>query len=286
MKGPTAPKPFLEVRVHELSICPPLTGVCAGYELNKWRSAQLAGHLIEWLPEFALNHSELEAFGPNNAVALIAQAAKMVYLSSKFKNRGEVGEILLHVVLRQVFNTIPAVSKIFYKDSSNDTVKGFDAVHVVATQTKLELWLGEVKLYTSIKKAIEDALGEIEKHTARDYLRSEFIAITNKIDPSWPHAEKLKKLLDKNTSLDEVFDCACIPVLLAYDSQMIAKFHNVSQEFKAAFEKEIREYHKSFSIGMDLSKIRVHLILLPMASKKELLECFDARLKSCQGITM
>ena len=40
------------------------------------------------------------------------------------------GNLVTHS-MRQVFDTIPAISKIFYKDSANDTVKGFDAVHVL-----------------------------------------------------------------------------------------------------------------------------------------------------------
>jgi hypothetical protein len=240
--------------------------------------------LVEWLPEFALNRRELAALGPDNAVRLIAQAAKSIYTSAKFKRRGEVGEILLHAVLRQVFGTIPAVKKVFFKDSQNDTVKGFDAVHVVAEGQQLELWLGEVKVYTTISRAIHDAVQELKEHTNRDYLRSEFIAILNKIDPTWPHRDKLAKLLDKNTSLDEVFNCTCLPVLLGYDSATIAAFRSVTEEFKTRFEQEVSVHHATFSRKVHLPTIRVHLILFPMKSKAGLVESFDERLKACQQI--
>src|SRR5690349_18214709 len=55
------PDPFLVVRIHRSDLLPPLTGVCAGYELNEWRCKQLAAHLMEWLPEFALTPGEREA---------------------------------------------------------------------------------------------------------------------------------------------------------------------------------------------------------------------------------
>lgn len=283
-KAPSQPKPFLEVRVHKLEQRPGLTGVCAGYERQRWRCTQLAEHLIEWLPEFALSESELEALGPHNAVRLIAQAAKSIYTSGKFKSRGEVGEILLHAVLRQVFGTIPAVKKVFFKDSRNNTVKGFDAVHVVATEDQFQLWLGEVKVYTKIGQAIDEAIQELEAHTGRDYLRAEFTAILNKIDPAWPYKDKLSELMDKNTSLDEVFSCTCLPVLLGYDSVTIAAFKSVSQEFKAEFEKEVSAHHAVFSKKLHLHDFRVHLILFPMSSKSDLVESFDERLKACQKI--
>jgi hypothetical protein len=49
------PDPFLTVVVRSLDIDPdlqpPLTTVCAGYELDKWRAEQFAKHLVEWLPD-------------------------------------------------------------------------------------------------------------------------------------------------------------------------------------------------------------------------------------------
>lgn len=149
------PESFFEVRIQILGKLPELTAVCAGYELKEWRKSQLAGHLIKWLPEFALNYSELASIGAHNAADLLAKAARSVYLSDKYKKRGEIGELLLHVICREVFKTYPAITKYFYKDSANNTVKGFDSVHVVVTkQGSLELWLGESKFYEDITKAI------------------------------------------------------------------------------------------------------------------------------------
>ena len=105
-----------------------------------------------------------------------------------------------------MFDTLPAVSKIYYKDGPNDTVKGFDAVHVVDQGPDLELWLGEAKFYGSISSAIGSAVNSLAQLDQTDYLKDEFAAIVHKIDDQWPHADKLKHLLDRNTSLgDKVF---------------------------------------------------------------------------------
>jgi hypothetical protein len=77
------PDAFLAVRVQRGDLVPPLTGVCAGYELNEWRCKQLASHLMEWLPEFALTPSECDAVRAHNAVALVGQAARTIYASKK-----------------------------------------------------------------------------------------------------------------------------------------------------------------------------------------------------------
>lgn len=288
MTFPTPPSTFLEVRVHDMCLPAGITALCAGYEQQVWREKQLASHLMKWLPEFALKHSELEGLGPHNAVELVAKAARSIYSSKNHKSRGEFGEILLHVALRQCFKTLPAITKYFYKDSRNDTVKGFDAVHVIDSDNALELWLGEVKFYDDVARGITHVIAEVEAHLQRDYLRNEFAAITNKIDEKWPHAEKLKKLLHPDTSLDQVFDCVCIPVLLTYDSPVIKAFFEVSADYKARFEKEIREHHTSFIDKLKQKTLpnclRIHLFLLPLQEKNSLVTTLDEALKRVQEI--
>jgi hypothetical protein len=278
------PTPFLSVVVHRLDPLPGLVALCAGYELEEWRCNQLAEHMMRWLPEFCLNWNEAQSLDTGNCVELISKAARRVYQTEKFKNRGEFGELLLHIVLRQVFGTLPAISKIYYKDSSNDTVKGFDAVHVVATGDDLELWLGEAKFHEDINAAIRSVVGELEKHTERDYLRNEFVAIKNKIDDEWPHADKLKDLLHGNTSLDVVFSSACIPVLLTYDSSTVAKHKVDSDEYRREIEEEVLKHYASFiASGLKL-KVKLHLFLLPLNTKQKLIRQLDEKLKIWQQI--
>jgi len=278
--------PFFEVRIHDLATMPPLTGVCAGYESGRWRCDQLAGHLITLLPDFALTYEEKEQLDFSNAAEKLMQAAKSVYTSkgTRFRRRGEAGELLLHAICREVFTTLPAIARYYYKDSANDTVKGFDSVHVRANADGLELWLGESKLYKSVSQAISAVIKDLRKHTRRDYLRGEFVAITNKIEDSWPHAARLKRLLDPRVSLDEIFQRVCIPVLLTYESSTIRRYTSVTHGFKTEFEREMRKHHGSFATKHKLRSIRVHLILLPIQSKSAFLKAFDERLRACQSV--
>ena len=156
--------PFFNIIIHKDDTFPDLHGVCAGFESRQWRKDQLVDYLFEYLPEFALTYSELENITRDNIVAKIRQVVASIYQSEKFKNRGEFGELLLHAIIREMHNTIPAISKIYYKDGPNETVKGFDAVHVVVTEKTLELWLGEVKFYSNINAAISDVIEELNQH--------------------------------------------------------------------------------------------------------------------------
>lgn len=278
------PREFLKVIVHDATIDPSLLGLCAGYELGDWRAEKFADHLFEWLPDFCLTWSEIENLGSGNCVRLMRQAAKRIYNTDKFIGRGEFGEVIIHAVLRQVYNTLPAISKIYYKDSSNDTVKGFDAVHVVNQEDRLELWLGEAKFYASISNAIHKVVDELQEHTERDYLRDEFVAIINKIEDSWPYYEKLKELLDSNTSLDEIFDCSCIPVLLTYDSSTTNSFSRMSEDYKQEIKIEFRNYYDTFVSKNIPENLTIHLILVPLDTKEQLVENLHQKLTSWQQI--
>jgi hypothetical protein len=278
------PAKFFEVRLHFENKVPGLTAVCAGYELKQWRKGQLAAHLIKWLPEFALTYTEYNRLDGHNAAEMLAQAARSVYMSDNYQKRGEIGELLLHVICREVFKTYPAISKYFYKDSANNTVKGFDAVHVIVTKTGLELWLGESKFYSDISQAIAAAISDLKAHSERDYLRSEFTTIRRMLDPKWPYADRLAKLIMPNTSLDQIFQAVCIPVLLTYDSEVISAFEEVSAAFKKAFVEEVTRHYSAFASKNPLKHVKVHLFLLPAKCKDDLAAEFEKRLKACQGI--
>ncbi len=273
------PRPLLRAIIRRVEALSGLAGVCAGFEAGQWRYDQLAEHILEWLPEFALNEREYGTLTGANARRKLRAAAETIYTSSKYTSRGEVGEILLHAIIRQEFGSIPTISKIFFKDAPNDTVKGFDAVHVVEASDGLELWLGEVKLYQDIASAVRDVVNELKEHTKIPYMRSEFAAISRKLDHSHPHHDALRKLIAHNVTMDEVFKRLCIPVLLAYDSSTVAAHSCSDDAYEKAIVSEFERHYQRF-VGMDLpAEIKIILILLPMNNKAKLLDHFDTKLK-------
>jgi hypothetical protein len=276
------PKPFIKLRLEDISKIPNLYAYCVGYEGGKWRDEQLAFHVMEWLPEYSLKYSELKNLEPGNSVRIIRQAARSVYLSDNFSRRGEFGEILLHILIRQTKKTIPAISKIYFKDAWNDTIKGFDCVHIVVSEAIFELWLGEVKFYSDINDAISDVCQELIEHTKQDYLKNEFSAIVNKLDPVWPYTNRLKDLLDMNTSLDQIFECVCIPVLLTYNSKTVKSFSQICTEYEQQFNLEVTKNYEKFVNKMRQLPIVVHLFLLPLEDKDRLNQILNDKLKGFQ----
>ncbi|VVD62948.1 hypothetical protein PPN31114_00198 [Pandoraea pneumonica] len=273
---------FFNVVVDDIDRKPALTGICAGYEQGSWRVQQLATVLFRSLPDFCLRHSECRDISVDNAMQLISSAAKTMYQTEKFKSRGEFGELILHVVLKQLFNTLPAISKIFFKDSVNNTVKGFDAIHVVPTATGLQLWLGEVKFYTDISKAVDDVCKELDVHFSREYLRNEFLLINRKIDDTWPHAERLRALTAETTSLDTVFETVCVPVLLTYESSTTAKHAALSEQYKAEMLIELEKHYSRFVSKNRLTTVTIRLILFPLRAKALLVDELHRKLGAAQ----
>jgi hypothetical protein len=279
------PAPFLTARVVVVNGEPQMTTLCAGFERGEWRQDGLVKHLFDYLLEFALKWSELKKLNSATAVRMIEDAARRVYETEAYGKRGEFGELLLHAALRSHFNSEPAVSKLFYKSADNDTVKGFDCVHVVAgSEESLELWLGEAKFYADIGDALQAAFQSLSELTSTERLKREFVLVRGLVDDDWPYAAQFKALLDERRSLDEVFDVLRIPVLLTYDSEAVGAAGVVDESYEQALRTEVEGILERFR-GSDRlpSDIYIHLILVPLRDKMSFQRALHERLKDLQA---
>lgn len=276
---------FFELRVERMDIEPTLRAVCAGFEAGEWRYSGLSKYLIrDCLLDFALTYDEKQAINAENAGRQLAEAAAWLYATPKYKARGEIGELLLHVIMKQFYAGRPIVAKVYFKDAANDTVKGFDSVHVCGSGDQIELWLGEVKFYSEINRAIRDVTKELEKHLAFDYLKAEFTAIRRKLQASPEDEAIILALTDKNVSLDKVISRICIPVLLTYDSTVMGAAVEVTESFRAAFKKEVESIYDTFKSKLPSLSFRVNLCLFPLGSKAKLSSKFHEVLTKCQTL--
>lgn len=278
---------FFKIIVHDDSSIPTLLGICAGFENGEWRGQRLADNLFNCIPDFCLSYSEVHEVDSTEWMDKLRKSVAMIYNSPKYKSRGEFGELLLHYILKDFYKTIPAISKMYFKDGPNETVKGFDAVHVIENdEGLLDLWLGEVKFYKNASQAIKDVIPEIEEHFAYDYLRTEFIAITNKLDKESPFYEKLSQLISPDTSLDEIFERICVPVLITFNSKVIDKHVKYTDAYKEEMRTEMEKYFNQFEtqfekLGID---IEVHLFLLPLKTKETFVQMLNNKLNLWQQL--
>ena len=231
----TYPDLFLEVRYAEVTQPFPATGLCAGYEGGKWRSDRLADHLFQWLPYAALNQEHQLGFGSHNFVEMLRLAAAHIYKTKKTASRGEIGELLLHLACILHFKTVPVMCKLVLKSSANDTVKGFDGVHLLQLDKGFELWLGELKFYTDAEEGLRDALKSVKDHILPAFLATEKAMIFGHVGKDIPHSAEVIKLFKSQTSGDDLLKMATFPILVTYESGSIASFNEVSAKYIEKF---------------------------------------------------
>lgn len=259
------------------------TSLCAGFERGAWREQDFVKYLFSYLIEFAFKWSRLREVNSATASAMIEEAARRIYDSDKFKRRGEFGELLLHAALRNHFDSEAAVAKIFYKSGDNDTVKGFDCVHVVEGEDGLELWLGEAKFYTSAARALSAALTSLEDLLETERFKRELTIVRGAVDDSWPYAAAFRELTE-GKSLDEVFPILRIPILLTYNSPAVRTHSGVTPEYEEELRVEIETVFTKFQEKSTVQKeIFVHLILVPLLERDQFAAALHERLRQYQG---
>ena len=256
--------------------------ICAGYEQGQWRCKPFAFHLAEWLPEYALPEEELSV-NHANSLLKINQAAIRVYTSPKYQRRGEAGEIALHAVCRDFFGTIPISPRVFYKSASNDVVKAFDMVHARTPQNQpVEIWLGESKLWKDGSEAIGDAISSIRKHVEAGFLSNEKLLLGPQIPKTTPRYDEISAIFKKQTSLDALLARAVFAVGILCDSTSAKEAKERDARYVAGAKTELDALRAAIASSGLTTTLRIVLVYIPLASKKELVAAFDERLKGLQ----
>ena len=302
---------IIEERISEAD----LNTYLVGFDINdhnesKYRWKELINLLQEVIFEFAFGH-HLEP-DRTKLIAQLSNAAKSIYRIEEFikvkeiyvdncsciddddglrksdLKRGEFGELILHLLLRDFHSTVPLLSKIYFKDSYGVPVHGFDAVHIQPENKTM--WLGESKLYTDGKKGVEALIKDIKEHFQCDYLNNEFMIISKKIEPydNIPEKEEWLQLMDGKSKLKDILNSVTIPLLCTYSSDNFSSYDDENQsEFVESYEKEVRNLKKNFDEKNDhplRSNLNIVLLLFPVQCKNELIKRLHKKLYTLQGL--
>lgn len=276
------PKRLLERLYFDESGNPVDAICCAGFELQAWRCVPFAEHLIEWLPEYALPEDELNVTHANIYIKL-KKAAVRVYKSEKYKKRGEAGEITLHAICRDYFDTLPISPRVFYKSASNDVVKAFDMVHArFPNAGGVELWLGESKLYADTKQAITEALKSVKDHLDQGFLNEQKLLIGPQIPKTTPRYQELMELFEPQTSLDKFISAGVFVIGILSNSPACGTAKMIDDAYKAALNREFAVLKDSLAKSGITKSLRVVLLYVPLADKDGFVAAFDTKLKGLQ----
>jgi hypothetical protein len=254
--------------------------LCPDFEVGSWRYKRLAEHLFDWLPDVALRPKERVSllYEPNKT---LAWSCRRLFDTDDPSKRGEIGEILLHAACRQEFGTAPFVARLFYKMRSNDSVTSVDVVHVLYNEDdkKIELWLGEAKLYDNPQSARYQALASVKPLWDPEFLSEMKALIGPKIDEGAPHETELAWLFEEETSLDQIVSRLVIPICIAADFPETKAATKRNDDYIASVVKEL-EAARSYMEARIPAEVNFVVIFVPLDCKDKLETAVNDRVKS------
>ncbi len=261
------------------------------FEDREWRYNHFQNFIWDNIAETSLSHRERESL-VNNHHTLLSSAAKNLRLSDKagdISKGSEIAEIVLYAVMKNHFNALPVVPKIFYKQNPQDNAKGADSVHIIIEgDDDFSIWFGEAKFYNSIEDArLTEIIDSIEKSLSTEKLKKENSIVTNVSDIDFLIGDialrnKIKAALSPTESIDLIKPKLHIPILLLHECSITQSQEAMSDVYKT----ELLNYHKTRAEsyfkkqinkigGLPFySQIKFHLILFPVPIKKTIVDRF------------
>lgn len=302
---------IIKTTIHDTDLHSYLVGFdvdsTTGEQIYRWEP--FIQTILSVIPEFSFGFHEGTATDNTNLINKVIEAAKAIYkiddfqkvkdiyeneggidddVEDKFLRRGEFGEVILHMLLREFHETIPLLSKIYFKDSYGHTVHGFDAIHI--QEDTGTLWLGESKLYTDGKNGIKALIQDIKEHIQNDYMDSEFMLVSKKIQHS-NHTADLSYWLDlmhKSKKLSEKLTAINIPLLCTYSSENFNIYDDENNsEFISEYMREINDLKQHFDDKNDhplKTRLNIILLLFPVKDKTELVKKLHHKLSLMQAL--
>ena len=270
----STPNFFSELHtVDESHMSRTLAAYDAEFDGGEWRCAELAEYLVDWLPEITLpprvlaNHHRIVG-----ARALTKQAVESIG-SGVVDYEALLAHLLLHVILRHYHRSEPITCKLF---SASKTDATFMNCHVVPKASGDQFWLGQSKItatmnWNDVTKAMSF---DLENLIDRDFLRKERDLILQYREPQHLRSTTLEKALSRHAKLDDLTKVLNIPVLIAYDSAILARgyiddyVHQLREEVTAGYEALKNQ------LSSGLKDIRVHVFLIPVQGAANLLNTF------------
>lgn len=333
--------------INHNAITPTLRAFFVGFDLGRYRNEEFAQVVLDTLVDFAFGFHTgiLEKYDRRILIEAAKSIykikeyseAKEVYLDNdsilfdceitpeqKYLKRGEFGEMILHLILRDFFETVPLLSKIHFKDTDGATVHGFDVVHIgpdLIDNEKDSIYLGESKLYarkdgSGGTHGINDLIDDIKNHFKSDFLYREIALIAKKKDAFRSidgyedkntlerYSEFLKKkkkwydileqVTAKKLKLQDFFKSVTIPLVCTFESKIFdGCIDESAQTFSDALLKEVNALNEVFQKKLENHKkqensikteLNIALILFPIPSKKELVKMLHNKLQHHQEL--
>lgn len=273
-----------------------LLGLSNKYIDGEWSIKQFCNFFKDKIVLSALSTEEVELISDSPATSLENAFENLRKVKAKDNSEGkitdgEVGEIFLYGIMREYYQATVLVPKIFYKQNTNDTVKGGDSVHITLSNNEVGVWFGESKFYSDINRAIDDSVKSIsnflknkinkEISISYDSLRLENIKKMLIEKSSKELYNKLKDLLQKD-NIDKLKQYMHITILILYECDITKSSKSQEELIKSDINDIFKE--KSFILLkkqitklkenniFNYESIKFHIILFPCIDKDKIMD--------------
>ena len=293
-------------------------GILINYDINDngkydYLYDDFVSSVVNCLPEYAMGYNPAPLLQTQYIPALRESAKSVIkikriaeiksYLDNgtayqdwdpdilRFYNRkGVFSEIILHFILREFKDTLPLISKIYFKDSNAVEAHGFDAVHVSVDENKKTLWLGETKFYDNSNGALKALVDDLNKHFIVDYLKEQFLIISRALTNDNPLRSNWVEELNQAKTLSEKFGLIKIPLLCIYEDNFAKDvIEALNQQKDIDFEcithmSDLKKYFDDKNTFANKNNFEILLILLPVESKDMIVSKILERIYNMQNI--
>lgn len=234
------------------------------------------------------------ASGPDVASAKLTEVALETFrkvkerADGKKNSSGEVGELLLFLMIEHYLKAPAIAYKMWYKANASDPVKGSDAIHARydSSSNELFVYFGESKLHQNKYNGISDAAKSISEYHKEDEdgkikKNRDIHLVTEIMDLNYAGTQAEKETLidilcayldpvsedyEKKDSVREVNAC-----LIGWNEKAYAEAHSESTDkreakfvslFKEQAESVISLIENSIKAN-DITELRFHYFILP-----------------------
>lgn len=225
----------------------------------------------------------------------LSDEARHLFITARNSQRtsGEIGELILFIMLEAVLGAPQLVCKMTLKTSDQMPVHGSDAIHIAvgSAPNSVRLWWGESKLYQSLSDALDEVcgsiiaflnLGQVRGARKRDLeIIRDHLSLT--ADPVLSAAilEYFDPYSTAYNQREEAFACLVGFNYAAYGQLSTCPREEIRDFFRREYEQRIKTACTLFGQKLrenNLHSQRVHFFLLPFPEVAEIRSRFFARL--------
>ncbi|WP_109450893.1 Hachiman antiphage defense system protein HamA [Azospirillum sp. TSH64] len=256
-----------------------LSAFDAEYDGGEWRRQELIDYLIDWIPEVVLPPVTLATFDHLSARTVLAKAIEECDSHGQLTPQALLSDLMLHAILRHHHKSEPIACKIFHLTAGFLT---FTSAHIITDPQGDQLWLGQTRIATADDRdSILTAISQILRSSLeKEVLKRERKAIIQLRHSVHLSHHDLGRSMHPNGKVDDLLSVLHIPILIAYDSDVLSKGY--VDDYLNGITEEAKEIYDSLKRNLEpeFRDMRIHIFLVPIECAKSLAISFESTLRS------